>query len=194
MLTIDEEFESAVYSGAGYFKAWRESRNYLLLFDALEKLNAAERKWMAAHGASTPLRREWQVLRRCVMRGLERLRNPLLAARTPAQTEHAIYRGGKRATLARIDQLNVRAIDLALASSGSTSVDYDKALATLAGWGISVQRSSLITRASRLGLSRRKKLAKSAPASHMGRARQPAQSPKLVHVAPGRTRHAGTRY
>ncbi|MFL9930873.1 hypothetical protein P0D88_16800 [Paraburkholderia sp. RL18-103-BIB-C] len=188
---IHELSDNDIHDGWTYFASWRKTRNYLLLFDALGKLNAAERKWMTARGAAVPLRREWQVLRRCVMRGLERLRNPLLAARTPAQTEHAIYRGGKRATLARVDQLQVRAIDLALASSGSTAVDYDKALTTLAGWGISAKRSSLITRASQLGLSRRRK---PTPASQIGRARQPAQSPKLVHIAPGRTRHAGTRY
>jgi hypothetical protein len=192
MLTIHEHSDNAIHDAIGYFALWRESGNYLLLFDALAKLNEAESSWTAARGKSAPMRREWQELRRAVMCGLEELRTPLLDARKPADTERALYGGGKRATLARRDQLAVRAVAVALASSGSKAVDYDKALGTLADWGISRTKAYLVKRASELGLTRRP----DKPTRRKLPAQTKRSSPAInaIQVSPGRLRHRGTRY
>jgi hypothetical protein len=222
LLIMHEPSDDEILAGWDDFRDWRKSRNGLLLFDALARVieaerrwNAstrrrtpmrrewqvlrrcvttglgieAERRWNASTRRRTPMRREWQVLRRCVTTGLARLRAPLLAARTHSQTAHAIYSGGKRATLARIDQLNERAVTAALV--GST---IEQAAATLKGWGIPRTKGTLKKRASQLGLTRRK--AKSAAPLKAVRKRptQPAKSPKTLDVAPGRRRHRGSRY
>ncbi len=155
MLIVHEESDDFILSGWEYFFAWRESRNYLLLFDALDRLDRAERSWLRAGYRKRPLRREWQVLRRCITAGLSRLREPLNAATTPSQTQKALYGGGKRAPIARVDQLNVRSIRVALLGSGWPGVNFDVARATLESWGIPRKRSYLIKFASQYGLTRR---------------------------------------
>jgi len=189
MLTIHDESDTAILAGWTYLSEWRNSGNFLLLLDALERLNHAERTWITTRGVRVPLRREWQVLRRCVMRGMARLRKPLLEAKKPAQTEKAIYGGGKRATLARTDQLNERAVTVAMLGSGSRKVDYDRALVTLAEWGIPRKRGYLIKRASELGLAQRRR----SPAKHSVRV-WPRSSGRTEHVGPGRLRHSGGAY
>jgi hypothetical protein len=189
MLTIHDESDTAILSGWTYFTEWRSSGNFLLLLDALERLNHAERTWTVARGSRTPIRREWQVLRRCVMRGMARLRRPLLDANTPAKTERAIYRGGKRATLARTDQLNDRAVTIAMLGSGSKRVDYDRALVTLAEWGIFRQKGYLMKRASELGLTQRRR-----PRPKRNLPAWPKPSGRIEQVGPGRLRHSGGAY
>ncbi len=189
MLIIHEPSDDEIRAGWVYFREWRRSSNGLLLFDALARMNEAERRWNASGRRQAPMRREWQVLRRCVTTGLARLRAPLLAARTHSQTAHAIYSGGKRATLARIDQLNERAVTVALV--GST---IEQAAATLKGWGIPRTKGTLKKRASQLGLTRRKTKQPAAPRSPRKWPTQPTHSPKTLDVAPGRRRHRGSRY
>ncbi|WP_147432187.1 hypothetical protein [Pararobbsia silviterrae] len=151
MIVIHEHSDDAILAGAAYFRAWRSSRNALLLFDALAKINLAERVWIVDRGANLPMRREWQVLRRCVMRAMEKLHEPLLAATSPSQTERALFpKGGKRATLARADQLNRMSITIALI--GST---IDQAHANLKSMGISRKRGYLKKLASEMGFTRR---------------------------------------
>ncbi|MFL9952802.1 hypothetical protein PQR65_05245 [Paraburkholderia nemoris] len=186
---IHEPSDNEILAGWDDFRDWRRSRNGLLLFDALARVSEAERRWNASARRRAAMRREWQVLRRCVTTGLARLRAPLLAARTHSQTARAIYSGGKRATLARIDQLNDRAVKVALV--GST---IEQAGATLKGWGIPRTKGTLKKRASQLGLTRRKTKPLAAPRAVPKRPTQPAQSPKTVEVTPGRRRHRGSRY
>lgn len=189
MQVIHELSDDAILRGATYFADWRKTRNALFLFDTLRMLNAAERAWNHAHGARAPMRREWQVLRRCVMIALDRLGNGLRDAHTPAQTERAIYPGRKRATLARADQLNDRAVTTALA--GST---VDQAEEILKGWGKPRSRQYLKKRASQLGLTARKPREKPAPNSREKLRGRAAQAPRTVAVALGRRRHFGNAY
>ncbi|WP_429497447.1 hypothetical protein ACQUFY_16790 [Robbsia andropogonis] len=151
MRIIHDESDDAILAGAAYFRAWRHNRNALLLFDALRKVNAAERAWMTTHGRKMPLRREWQVLRRCVAAGLDRLGDDLIAARTPAATASAIYAGRKRATIARTDQLNNLAIAAAL-----TVGTPEAAVDLLRRWGLPRTPGYLRKRASELGYTPRK--------------------------------------
>lgn len=189
MLMIHEPSDDEILAGWDYFRDWRRSRNGLLLFDALAHIIEAERRWNVSGRRQAPMRREWQVLRRCVTTGLARLRAPLLAARTHSQTASAIYSGGKRATLARIDQLNDRAVTVALV--GST---IEQAATTLKGWGIARTKGTLKKRASQLGLTKRKAKLPAAPRSPRKWPTQPAQSPKTIETSPGRRRHHGNAY
>jgi len=189
MRIIHDPSDSAILRGADYFLDWRKTRNALLLFDALQMLNVAEHEWNLARGPRVPMRREWQVLRRCVMRALGGLRKRLLDARSPEQTERAIYAGGKRATLARTDQLNDRAVTTAL--GGAT---IDQAAKILEGWGKPRSRQYLKKRASQLGLTARKPRDKPAPNTKDKLRGRAAQAPRTVSVAPGRRRHYGNAY
>lgn len=123
------------------------------------------------------------------MRGMARLRRPLLEANTPAKTDRAIYGGGKRATLARTDQLNDRAVTIAMLGSGSRKVDYDRALITLAEWGIFRQKGYLMKRASELGLTQRRR-----PRTKRQLLAWPKPSGRTEQVEPGRLRHTGGAY
>lgn len=180
--------DDAIIGGWTYFAEWRKTRNALLLFDVVRKLNVAERAWSGAYPGK-PMRREWQVLRRCVMSALERLGKSLIDARTPAQTELAIYKGKKRATLARTDQLNDRAVTIALA--GST---IDEAAKTLEEWKMPRSKLYLKKRASQLGLTRRKVSEKPKPSAKGPWRGRPAKSSTTVSIGPGRRRHHGNSY
>jgi hypothetical protein len=189
MLIMHDQSDEAILAGWRYFHLWRKSRNALLLLDALEKLNCAENAWTAVNGRRKPLRREWQVLRRCVMRGLGRLRVNLLEAHSQEETESALYRGGKRATLARADQLNDLAVVTALV--GST---LEQAGATLQSWGKPRAKSYLKKRASQLGLTRRQAKSVERVEPKGNRRTQQARSAQVIEIGPGRRRHRGTAY
>ncbi|NHV27686.1 hypothetical protein [Burkholderia sp. D-99] len=184
MIVMHELSDDAILAGWSYFREWRTSRNALLLFDALEQVNRAERAWIAARGSRTPLRREWQVLRRCVMRGLARLRGPLLAASTPAQTEQALFRGKRRATLARRDQLNVLEVEIALRGSS-----IEQAMQILAGLGRPRARSYLVRKASELGLTPRQKASAGSKRARNRSKRETATGLHENEIAPGHRRY-----
>lgn len=184
MIVMHELSDDAILAGWSYFREWRTSRNALLLFDALEQVNRAERAWIAERGSRTPLRREWQVLRRCVMRGLARLRGPLLAASTPAQTEQALFRGKRRATLARRDQLNVLEVEIALRGSS-----IEQAMQILAGLGRPRARSYLVRKASELGLTPRQKASAGGKRARNRSKRETATGLHENEIAPGHRRY-----
>ncbi|AMM13343.1 hypothetical protein AX768_03675 [Burkholderia sp. PAMC 28687] len=108
------------------------------------------------------------------------MREPLITATTPSQTQKALYRGGKRAPLARVDQLNIRSIRVALLGSGSRGVNFDVARDTLVAWGISRKRSYLVKFASKHGLTRRplSRLTRKSTAAPAGPFRWPNQFTK----------------
>ncbi|WP_156443790.1 hypothetical protein [Burkholderia savannae] len=189
MLISHEPSDDAILRGWTYFREWRRSWNALLLFDALDQLNDAERLWSATHGSHAALRREWQVLRRCVMRALSRLRTPLLEAKSPRETERALHRGKKRGTLARGDQLNDLAIITAL-SEGPPA----KAAALLRSWGMPRTEGYLRKRASELGFSRRKGRADGPQEPDSKFPQTGKQATKTTEISPGVTRYAGKRY
>lgn len=184
MIVMHALSDDEILAGWSYFREWRASRNALLLFDALERVNRAERAWIAERGPRTPLRREWQVLRRCVMRGLARLRGPLLAASTPAQTEQALFRGKRRATLARRDQLNVLEVEIAL--RGST---IEQAMKILAGFGRPRARGYLTRKASELGMTPRRKASAGSKRARNRNRRETATGLHENEIAPGHRRY-----
>ncbi|WP_152554254.1 hypothetical protein [Burkholderia sp. A1] len=184
MLIIDETVDDEILDAAKYFQEWRHSRNALLLFDALDRLNRAERAWIALHGRAQPLRREWQVLRRCVMRGLGRLHGPLTTANSPAQTARALFPGKRGAPLARRDQLNALLLDVAL--RGST---IDQAMQFLASIGQPRSRGYLVRLTSELGLTPRKKSAPGGKRSRGKARRDTATGQQEDQIAPGNRRY-----
>ncbi|HDR9802421.1 TPA: hypothetical protein QDC55_003295 [Burkholderia cenocepacia] len=184
MIVIHALSDDEIIAGWSYFREWRASRNALLLFDALERVNRAEGAWIAECGPRTPLRQEWQVLRRCVMRGLARLRGPLLAASTPAQTEQALFRGKRRATLARRDQLNVLEVEIALHGSS-----IEQAMQILAGFGRPRARSYLVRKASELGLTPRQKASTGSKRARNRSKRETATGLHENEIAPGHRRY-----
>ncbi|WP_146010064.1 hypothetical protein [Burkholderia sp. WAC0059] len=187
MRIIHEPSDDAILRGWVYFREWRGSRNALLLLDALDSLAAAERLWITDRGRRPGMRREWQVLRRCVTLGILRVREKLLEAQTPAATERALHSRGRRATLARKDLLTSRAVAVAL--SGSS---IEGAAKILEEWGMPRSRAYLKKKASELGFTKRKTAAKKT-----ARARRQLPSGarwKIAETGASRRRVSGGNY
>ncbi|NVE22369.1 hypothetical protein [Burkholderia glumae] len=184
MITIDGPVDDEILAAITYFREWRISRNALLLFDALGCLNRAEHAWIASRGRTQPLRREWQVLRRCVMRGLGRLHGPLTTASSPAQIARAIFPGKRGAPLARYDQLNALLLDVAL--RGST---IDQAMQFLASIGQPLSRGYLVRMASTRGLTPRSKAAPGGKRARGKARRDTATGQREDQIAPGNRRY-----
>ncbi|PRE91656.1 hypothetical protein C6Q13_02140 [Burkholderia gladioli] len=184
MIIIDETVDDEILAAATYFREWRHSRNALLLFDALDRLNRAEQVWITLHGRAQPLRRDWQVLRRCVMRGLGRLHGPLTTASSPAQTARAFFPGKRGAPLARRDQLNALLLDVAL--RGST---IDRAMQFLASIGQPRSRGYLVRVASTRGLTPRREAAPGGKRSRGKARRDTTTGQREDQIAPGYRRY-----
>ncbi len=128
MQIISEASDSALLKAPAYWKLWLESspKNRLFLFDVLRELNEAETQWPAQQ----PMRPEWHELRRSVMKELSRLGDKLIAARTPEETDKAIFsKKNFRATVDRRNALNNLAIKTALEHSS-----LEEAQRTLRQW------------------------------------------------------------
>ena len=135
MHIIHEESDNLLLGASVYLQRWHETGNMLELVCAAEKLDKARIAWEADKGKAAPLRREYHVYNKYLIRALGRMANGVKTAQNNDDLLQALQlKHGKGAAIARRQHERASLLDaellysILLSSKGKP--DYSAVAAT----------------------------------------------------------------